>query len=362
MRSSSGRRARAALLSMCAASLLALSGAWVYASARQARSSGVLSIHVSRASLPADGISAAEVSTSARGRNLRPGAAVISIKEGSRRARLEPPGPAGPSEGVLLRAGVLPGTVVVAATAPGMVEATARVELLPTLSDGAGDGTPDFLRLVNGSDRQAFRDWFTFLAEEQSFRAPESVPAEIGDCAALIRYAYREALREHDGAWAARLGLGSVPGFPPVEKYQYPFTPLGARLFRLVPGPFEARDLARGAFAEFADAQTLLARNTHIVGRDVGNAEPGDLLFYRQLEQNLPFHAMIFLGPSRIGPERGPLLVYHTGPLAGAKGEIRRPTVAELARHPAPRWRPLRGNANFLGVYRWNILREVETP
>jgi hypothetical protein len=26
--------------------------------------------------------------------------------------------------------------------------------------------------------------------------------------------------------------------------------------------------------------------------------------------------------------------------------------------HPDPRWRPTPSNPNFLGVYRWNILRE----
>jgi len=29
-------------------------------------------------------------------------------------------------------------------------------------------------------------------------------------------------------------------------------------------------------------------------------------------------------------------------------------------RHPSPRWRPQAGNPNFLGVYRWNILREAD--
>jgi uncharacterized protein YfaT (DUF1175 family) len=52
--------------------------------------------------------------------------------------------------------------------------------------------------------------------------------------------------------------------------------------------------------------------------------------------------------------------VYHTGLLGGGPGEIRRPTVEELLRHPSPRWRPNVGNGNFLGVYRWNILRESD--
>jgi uncharacterized protein YfaT (DUF1175 family) len=32
--------------------------------------------------------------------------------------------------------------------------------------------------------------------------------------------------------------------------------------------------------------------------------------------------------------------------------------LADLLHHPDPRWRPEPSNPNFLGVYRWNILRE----
>ena len=73
----------------------------------------------------------------------------------------------------------------------------------------AADGIPDALRLDDPRDEQAFRRWFTFLAEAQYFQPPPSRPAEINDCAALIRYAYREALRKHDGPWSA-VATGSV--------------------------------------------------------------------------------------------------------------------------------------------------------
>lgn len=227
------------------------------------------------------------------------------------------------------------------------------------LSDFAGDGTPDFLRLEDPADRRAFTNWFTFLAEAQYYLPPAERPVEINDCAALVRFAYREALRRHDGAWASGLKLPALPALPQVEKYQYPFTPLGARLFRVTPGAFTAADLAGKAFAEFADAETLLRRNCHFMARDVRRASPGDLLFYRQLEQDLPFHVMIYLGSSQL--EGGPAkwVTYHTGPLGGGPGEIRRPSVEELMRHPEPRWRPREGNGNFLGVYRWNILRDT---
>jgi hypothetical protein len=63
------------------------------------------------------------------------------------------------------------------------------------------DGTPDFLRLDSPSDQVAFRRWFTLIAEYQALRPPESIPTEINDCAALLRYAYRNALRNHDPGW-----------------------------------------------------------------------------------------------------------------------------------------------------------------
>lgn len=230
----------------------------------------------------------------------------------------------------------------------------------PDWNDRFGDGTPGFLRLDSEEDRRAFRGWFLFLAESQFYQPPKDLPREIVDCASLLRFAYREALREHDGAWASGLKLDSVPGEAPVRKFIYPGTPLGANLFRVRSGPFAASDLTDGAFAQFADARALRQFNTYFVTRDIRRAEPGDLLFYRQLVVNQPFHAMIYLGRSRIEPGKENWIVYHTGEIAGGPGEIRRPSVDELLRHPSPRWRPEPGNANFLGVYRWNILRESD--
>jgi uncharacterized protein len=228
----------------------------------------------------------------------------------------------------------------------------------PLWTDRIGDGTPDFLRLDTTHDRDAFTRWFTWLAEAQAYRPRPRLPAEIVDCAALIRYAYRESLRVHDARWASEQHLGSAPPAADLAKYRYPFTPLRAALFRVAPGPFREPDLRNGAFAEFADARTLMRFNTHFVSRRLERARPGDLLFFRQLDQRLPFHAMIYLGPGHFEPHRAHRIVYHTGPIGDDPGEIRRPTVDELLRHPQPRWRPHAGNPNFLGVYRWNILRE----
>jgi len=229
-----------------------------------------------------------------------------------------------------------------------------------TASESSPGGPPDFMRLDSEADREAFRGWFTALAEYQSLRPAQDLPVEINDCAALLRFAYREALHVHTADWLAENKLEVLAYLPSVKKYAYPRTPLGASLFRVRP-PATGED-ARVAFAEFADAKTLWYLNTFFVSRDVRLARPGDLLFYRQLEQSSPYHSMIFVGRSRFdanGVDQG-LLVYHTGPNRKSPGEMRRTSLDELLSHPSPRWRPAPGNGNFLGVYRWNILREAE--
>jgi uncharacterized protein YfaT (DUF1175 family) len=226
-------------------------------------------------------------------------------------------------------------------------------------TDRFKDGTPDFLRLDSATDREAFRNWFTGIAEYQALRPAQEVPAEINDCAALLRYAYRGAMHTHTEVWLEENQLAALAFLPSVRKYTYPHTLLGASLFRIRPA-FAAEN-PRESFAEFADAKTLQQFNTYRVSRDVRLAQPGDLLFYRQLEQNSPYHSMVFVGRShwtRNDPGE-PILVYHTGPIGKSPGEMRRVGLSQLMQHPSPRWRPVPGNSNFLGVYRWNILREA---
>ena len=258
---------------------------------------------------------------------------------------------------LVYRTGVMPGVVTIKLAGKIANAATVTLTVAPDYRDSFGDGTPDFLRLDTASDRQAFRQWFTLIAEHEAL-ADSHLPAEINDCAALLRYAYREALRCHDAAWAAAMDLGAAPAVADVTKYQYPYTLVGPRLFRVKQGQFSATDLNDGTFAEFADVKTLVLANAHLVGRDVHRALPGDLLFFRQFEQRSPFHSMVFVGRGNFGPGHD-WVVYHTGPDSRRPGEIRHVSLSSLLRHPDPRWRPLPGNRNFLGVYRWNILREA---
>jgi uncharacterized protein YfaT (DUF1175 family) len=251
-------------------------------------------------------------------------------------------GPAGrliPHFGPRVRAGAIPAHLV---------------QTRPPLAwgDRFGDGTPDFLRLTDPADRAAFRRWFTLISQYQAIRPRAQVPDEIADCASLLRYAYREALKRHDEGWFQSSGMeiSAPPG--EIRAWSYPHTPLGTALFRVRPDAFQPDDLANGAFVQFADAKTLVERNAYFVSRDVRAALPGDLLFYRQFDQSSPWHSMILI---RAGDAAE--VVYDTGPDHGQPGELRRVLLSDLLRHPQPQWRPLAANPNFLGVYRWNILR-----
>jgi hypothetical protein len=259
---------------------------------------------------------------------------------------------------ITVRSGVLPGEAKLSITSPGFEAQVVKLRTFLDLSDTSGDGTPNFLRLHDASDRATFRRWFTLLAEAEYYRRQTS--AEVNDCAALLRHSYREALRQHDAAWAKSAALPVTVSSGEIRQYQYPYTPLGAALFRVRDGGFAAEDLTNGAFAQFGDAKTLWQHNSYFVGRDVSRARPGDLLFFRQEGHDLPFHAMIFLGPSQIEAGREPQVVYHTGPIRRSAGEVRRPTLAQLMDFPDPRWRPVPSNPSFLGVYRWNILRGAD--
>jgi uncharacterized protein len=232
---------------------------------------------------------------------------------------------------------------------------TAARSRTPAFTDRFSDGTPDFLRLTDPADQAAFRRWFTLIADEQALRPKAEMPAEITDCASLLRYAYREALKRHDDSWFLSTGIevDALPG--EIRAWHYPDTPLGAQLFRVQPGSFEPADLTNGSFAQFADAKILVERNAFLVSRDVRAVQAGDLLFYRQFGQSSPWHSMIV---AAAGPQAR--VVYHTGPNHGRPGELRRVLIAELLDHPQPQWRPIVSNPNFLGVYRWNILRGAE--
>lgn len=228
-----------------------------------------------------------------------------------------------------------------------------------TWEDEDADGLPDAVELRSFTDRENFRRWFTALAELQFYRLSAQWNVAQRDCAGLVRFAWREALRKHDRLWFQGMGDGVEAVAPDVRAYTLDRSPVGEKLFRAEFGSFQAADLTNGKLSEFADARTLKNYNSNFVSRDWQQAQPGDLLFYHQpWVQKYPYHVMIFLGEARHANEDAPdWVVYHTGTSIEDKGEVKKVRLSVLAQHPDRRWRPVEGNKNFLGFYRLKILQ-----
>ena len=102
------------------------------------------------------------------------------------------------------------------------------------------------VRLADESDRAAFRAWFVLLADAQ-FERPTP---DVTDCAALVRHAFREALRAHTPEWVRRRGLAVRAAVRRRALGAARRRPTGWPLFRVTNG-------APPKYAEFADARTL---------------------------------------------------------------------------------------------------------
>jgi uncharacterized protein YfaT (DUF1175 family) len=200
------------------------------------------------------------------------------------------------------------------------------------------------VRLADESDRANFRAWFVLLADAQFERRTE----DVTDCAALVRHAMREALRAHTPEWVRRSGLPFAPQFADVKSAPRAGVD-GLPLFRVTSDPTPR-------YAEFADAKTIIHLNATSLGRHPRALRSGDLLYFHQPGQQEPDHLMVFVGRSQFETEGDDWVVYHTGPIDGGPGEVRKVRLATLAQHPSPRWRPIVANPNFVGVFRLSLL------
>jgi uncharacterized protein YfaT (DUF1175 family) len=201
------------------------------------------------------------------------------------------------------------------------------------------------VRLADEADRAAFRAWFSLLADAQFERRTD----DVIDCAALVRHAFREALRPHTPEWVRRSGLPFTPQFADVRSAPRA-TAAGWPLFRVAAASTGPK------YAEFADAKTLIHLNARPLGRETRALGPGDLLYFHQPGQREPDHLMVFVGRSHFDADGDDWVVYHTGPSDEGPGEVRKVRLSTLMQHPAPRWRPLTSNPNFVGVFRLVLL------
>ncbi|AEH51888.1 DUF1175 domain-containing protein [Pseudothermotoga thermarum] len=214
--------------------------------------------------------------------------------------------------------------------------------------DSDEDGYPDSLEL-DQKDSARFRNWFINIALDVFMNDSAIWNEKERDCAGLIRFCAREALRKHDSNWLKRSGYKG-PILPDVEKYNYPHLPLiGDKLFRIVKGRYNSPD----EFGTFAVARILVECSMRFVSKDVKHALPGDVLVFMHPEDfEMPYHTMIYLG--KLGTDQDWIL-YHTGPINQSTGELRLVKLESLSSFD-PSWEVSERNKYFLGFYRFKFL------
>jgi len=204
-------------------------------------------------------------------------------------------------------------------------------------SDEDDDGFPDQCEIY-GEDAKIFRDWFVHIALNQ--KISYSPLWRHRDCSGLVRFSYREALKNHNNDWLTKSGITPIY-LEDVKAYNYPEVPvIGVNLF------YDGKN-----FLSFADARHLFLYNTERVSRDLNEkVKKGDLIFfYHPQDIQFPYHVMIYTGDG---------FIYHTGPSEDDDGNVRLWKYADYLKAAPLTWLPVKENPNFLGYYRFKILND----
>lgn len=176
-----------------------------------------------------------------------------------------------------------------------------------------------------------FRAWFVRIAEEQLSQGP-SARWYQQDCAGLVRFAANESLKVHDSKWLRVNGLSN--------RYLPP---------ELVISPQQRQFAQRwqqggGKQGPYVDAIKLIQFNSQLLGRNLNQAQPGDLLFFDQGDEQ---HLMIWMGR---------YIAYHTGTTTSTDNGMRAVSMQQLMKWKDTRWIPDESNPNFIGIYRLGFL------
>jgi uncharacterized protein len=216
----------------------------------------------------------------------------------------------------------------VASPVNGLVRSLGLLALL--LSTGArASETP----ALDVQQSQVFRAWFVRIAQEQLSQGP-SPRWYQQDCAGLVRFAANEALKVHDDKWLRSNGLSN--------RYLPPDLPLSDAQRSLA----QQWQQGGGKVGPYVNAIKLIQFNSHLVGRDVSQARPGDLMFFDQGDDQ---HLMIWMGR---------YIAYHTGNTTPTDNGMRSASLQQLMTWKDTRWIPDVANPNFIGVYRLNFLAQ----
>jgi uncharacterized protein YfaT (DUF1175 family) len=198
---------------------------------------------------------------------------------------------------------------------------------------------------IGPMDEQAFRTTVANLALQQSLAISPAWDPGQRDCAGLVRFAWREALRPRSRSQRSVLKIPDALPLPGVSV---------ETAMRFAGGDFwqtgHSRD-GKPQFGSFADASALVAWNFVKVGMDATKARKGDLLVFRRDDAAEETWHLMIVADDRPGRE---LFVWHNGDKPGA---IRVASLEDLLRAPVLDWQPRPFNQRFLGVYQWRHLR-----
>ena len=183
---------------------------------------------------------------------------------------------------------------------------------------------------LDAEQSQRFRAWFTRIVDEQVRRpSPRWVHR---DCAGLVRFAVAEALADHGEKWQRASGLTPAQLPAPLQLSD------SQRALR-----FNWRDID-GQHKAFVTALALIQGNSQFVSKEINQAQPGDLLFFDQGDEQ---HLMVWMGQ---------YIAYHTGTVTPHDNGLRAVTVQQLIQWKDTRWQPIGNNPNFIGLYRLDFL------
>jgi uncharacterized protein YfaT (DUF1175 family) len=254
-----------------------------------------------------------------------------------------------------------PGRVVLSIKVRNRVDSElVIIPILPAFSLAEHNGFPDILKITDEEDKLNFRRWFNMIALTQFYQKDDKWVDR--DCAGLVRFCFREALKKHDNNWLKKKKFLYDINIPDVKKYNYPNIPLlRERIFRTNPEKFNLSDTssADSIFRSFVEAKYLKDYNMTFISKNIEESLPGDVIFFlNDVDPKWPFHTIIFLGSDKIGKidKSDDWVIYHTGPDEKNPGMVKKIKLSDLRNHPNKRWRPIQTNPYFLGFFRWKIL------
>jgi uncharacterized protein YfaT (DUF1175 family)/uncharacterized protein YfaP (DUF2135 family) len=209
-------------------------------------------------------------------------------------------------------------------------------------SNEAEDSMSGFL---SPFDEANFRRAVASLALQQSQKISPAWDPNQRDCSGLIRFAYREAIRERSPEQRAHLFLPKSLSFPSLTRRVQNLLPAYPRIWLVGTSP--------PRFSHFADADTLISHNFRLKGFQAEDSKEGDILVFNQLaKMDSPHHLMLIAN----GINHKKLAVYHNG-ASGAEGKIRVVSLESLLSGRVPEWLPSSVNPNFVGVFQWNRIK-----